>query len=528
MGSMRKVAEEVPPVTPYDGCGRCLVATRRLSRKTDKTASPAKQARQTMKAAADNGGHIIGWADDFEVSGATDPLTRPGFGPWLRGEMGPYDGVIASAVDRVGRNVRDVLNTQALLTSQDRIIITADHDGVWDFSDSNEENNWLLKALGAQMELRNIQRRNRDETVTARESGYPKQRPSYGYMFVRLSPTARIDHVAIDEVAAAIIREVARRILADETGDITYNTEAARLNREGVPAPSDRRAELYARKPKGHVWTGKTVAHILTSEAALGYLMHGGRPVIGKDGKPTRIAEPLWDRPTHEALCAKVAPKRAGSHAPKGTQLLSGRSTCGNCGARLYLSGKRNDGACAYGCTGRVRGLKQSAECKPAPSIGVTELDAQVSAWFIARYGAGEVMRKVFDPGTGHAAQIADLTAARTRLKSDRDAGLYDDPDEEAWYRARYQEMTEEIKALRGLKDRKPGMIEISTGRTIAQEWEAADTARRREMLTEFDVRVVVNARKTGPGNVRQISGKRPRVAITGMEAPARMLEKAA
>jgi len=379
------------------------------------------------------------------------------------------------------------------------------------------------------MELRSIQRRNRDETVSARENGYPMQRPSYGYMFVRLSPTARIDHVAIDEVAAEVIREVARRILADETGDITYNTEAARLNREAVPAPSDRRAELYARKPKGHVWTGKTVQHILTSEAALGYLMHGGRPVIGKDGKPTRIAEPLWDRPTHEALCAKTAPKRAGSHAPQGTQLLSGRSACGNCGARLYLSGKRKDGQCAYGCTGRVRGLKQSAECKPAPSIGVTELDAQVSEWFLARYGAGEVMRKVFDPGTGHAAQIAEATAARKRLKSDRDAGLYDDPDEEAWYRARYQEMTEEIKALRALPERKPGMIEISTGRTIAQEWLAADTARRREMLAEFDVRVVINARKTGPGNLHQISEKKPRVTITGVPAPAtHMMEKAA
>ena len=27
------------------------------------------------------GGHIIAWADDWEVSGATDPLTRRGFGP---------------------------------------------------------------------------------------------------------------------------------------------------------------------------------------------------------------------------------------------------------------------------------------------------------------------------------------------------------------------------------------------------------------------------------------------------------------
>ena len=269
--------------TEYDGCGRCLVGVRRLSRKTDKTSSPERQGNQILAATGDAEGHIIAWADDWEVSGATDPLTRPGFGPWLRGEMGPYNGVVSASVDRVGRNVRDTLNTQALLTGQDRIVITADHAGVWDFSDPNEENNWIAKAWGSQMELRAIQKRNRDETVRARESGDPKQRPSYGYMFVRPAPTARIDHVEIDEVAAEVIREVARRILADETGKVTCATEAARLNREGVPAPSDRRAQLYARPMKGHAWTAKTIKHILTSEAALGYLMHDGRPVTGAD-----------------------------------------------------------------------------------------------------------------------------------------------------------------------------------------------------------------------------------------------------
>jgi uncharacterized protein (TIGR02391 family) len=165
--------------TEYDGCGRCLVGVRRLSRKTDKTSSPEKQGNQILSVTGDNGGHIIAWADDWEVSGATDPLTRPGFGPWLRGEMGPYDGVVSASVDRVGRNVRDTLNTQALLTGQDRIVITADHTGVWDFSDPNEENNWIAKAWGSQMELRAIQKRNRDETIRARNAGEPKQRPSY-------------------------------------------------------------------------------------------------------------------------------------------------------------------------------------------------------------------------------------------------------------------------------------------------------------------------------------------------------------
>ena len=157
----------------------------------------------------------------------------------------------------MGRNVRDTLNTQTLLTGQDRVVVTADHAGVWDFTDPNQENEWLAKAWGSQMELRAIQKRNRDETIRARAAGEPKQRPSYGYMYVRLAPTAKVDHVEIDSVAAEIIREVARRILADETGKITCATEAARLTREGIPSPSDRRAQLYGRPVKGGAVDGE-------------------------------------------------------------------------------------------------------------------------------------------------------------------------------------------------------------------------------------------------------------------------------
>ena len=36
--------------TDYDGCGRCLVGVRRLSRKTDKTSSPQRQGDQILQA----------------------------------------------------------------------------------------------------------------------------------------------------------------------------------------------------------------------------------------------------------------------------------------------------------------------------------------------------------------------------------------------------------------------------------------------------------------------------------------------
>ena len=492
--------------TEYDGCGRCLVAVRRLSRKTDETSSPQRQGDQDLQAAADAGGHIIAWADDWEVSGATDPMTRKGLGPWLRGEMGPYDGIVAPTVDRVGRNVRDTLNTQELLTSRDRVVVTADHVGVWDFSDPNQENEWLAKAWGSQMELRAIQKRNRDETIRARNAGEPKQRPSYGYMYVRLAPMAKIDHVALDPVGAEIIREVARRILADETGKITIGTEAVRLTREGIPSPGDRRAQLYGRPVRGGPWTGHTLKHILCSEAALGYLMHGGRAVLGADGRPVRLAEPLWDRATHDALVTATAPRRDGHRAPKGMRLLTGTFFCGNCGARLHVTGRGN-GRYAYECTARIRGIRASAGCRPAPAIAITAADALVSEWFLARYGSGEVMRKIYDPGTGHAAQIAELEATRTRLREDRQAGLYDSAEDADWYRTEYRRLGEEISALKALPERKPGIRLVPTGRTIAQEWDAADNARRREMLAEFEVRVVLHPR-----------GHDPRVAITGMQ----------
>jgi hypothetical protein len=137
----------------------------------------------------------------------------------------------------------------------------------------------------------------------------------------------------------------------------------------------------------------------------------------------------------------------------------------------------------------------------------ITVLDGLVNEWFVKRYGPGELMRQEWDPGTGHAAQIAELEATRTRLRTDRNAGLYDEPDEAEWYRTEYKRLGDEIKALKGLPERKPGMVSIPTGRTVAQEWADAGRARRREMLAEFEVRAVLHPRTHGP-----------RVAITGME----------
>ncbi|MEU7190521.1 recombinase family protein [Streptomyces sp. NPDC045369] len=479
----------------YDGCGNCLLGVRRLSRKTDSTNSPEKQQNHILSAVEAVGGHVIAWADDWEVSGATDPLTRPKLGPWLRDEMGPYSGIAGAAVDRIGRNVVDVLNTGYAMRDAGKLLVTYGHDGPWDLNDPNDENRFTMEAWGAQMELRAIQKRNRDETQRARAAGQPKQKNRYGYRFVRLIPTGNVDHVELDPVASLILRDVAERILADETGTVTVHTEAARLNRAGVLSPADHRAVMYGRKPKGTLWNAKALKRMLTSEASLGYLMHDERPVIGRDGHAIRIAEPLWDHATRDALIKKTAAKYTGARAPKGTYLLAGISFCGTCGQRLYMA-MRNDQHPAYGCTARVRGIPASAKCKPAPTMSVPRLNKGVEEWFLAEYGNHEIMNKMYDPGTGYAARIAEIEADRQRLRSDRQAGLYESESDTEWYRTEYSRMTREIGELKKLPERPAGMRWVSTGRTVEDDWKAAaDDAARREILTEYDVRVTLHPR---------------------------------
>lgn len=493
--------------TEYDGCGKCLVGVRRLSRKTDSTNSPEKQLTHVLSAVESVGGHVIAWADDWEVSGATDPVTRPKLGPWLRDEMGPYDGIAGSAVDRIGRNQRDVLNTAYTVHESGRLLITYGHAGPWNLEDPADEMRLSMESFGAQMELRAIQKRNRDETMRARDAGQPKQKNRYGYQFVRLLPMGKVDHVKLDPVASLILRDVAERILADETGAVTVHTEAARLNRAGVLSPADHRAVMHGRKPKGTLWNAKALKRMLTSEASLGYLMHDERPVIGRDGHAVRLADPLWDRATRDALIQKTAPKWTGERAPKGVRLLSGVAFCGGCGQRLYMVARTGQNP-SYGCTARTRGIPSSAACKPAPTMSVPMLDERVEAWFLAEYGDHQVMRKEFDPGTGYAARIAEIDADRTRLRGDRQAGLYESESDTEWYRTEYARMTRDIEELMRLPERRAGMRWMPLGRTIADDWRAApDDAARREILNEYDVRVTLHPR-----------GSKHRVRMIGLD----------
>lgn len=478
------------PVTAYDGCGKCFVAVRRLSRKTDATSSPERQARQNIEAVDAVDGHIIGWADDWEVSGATNPLDRPALGPWLRNENGPYAGIVGPDVSRIGRNMRDALNTGWMMKDTGRLLVTANH-GVWDLDDPGQENQFTAEAWGAQMELRAIQKRNVDAMANARAAGRPNHKNSYGYRYVRLTPKGRIDHQEVDPEAAEIIRDVARRLLDDDSGTVTIFTEAVRLNRKGVLSPRDYRAVMYGREPQGLPWHAKTLKNILLSPAALGYLMHQNKPVLRPDGHPVQLAEPLWDNATRDALIAKLAPKRKNTRVSSGVHLLTGRVYCGNCDHKLYCSVRSYE--TRYVCTTRVRGVPGCEHCKPGPSMLAEPLERFVTERFLETWGPTPLLRREFDPGTGYGERITELKRDRARLESDRAAGLYDLPEDEARFRENHARMSAEIRDLSALPDRPASLLWKPTGQIVADQWNAAeDDAERREILATYGIKVIL------------------------------------
>ncbi|MER5491503.1 recombinase family protein [Streptomyces sp. NPDC002490] len=94
------------------------------------TSSPERQRDDVLAAVESVDGPVMAWADDWEVSGATDPMTRPKLGPWLRDERGPYDGIAGAVVDRLGRNLVDCLNTGYMMRDTGKLLLTYGHDGL--------------------------------------------------------------------------------------------------------------------------------------------------------------------------------------------------------------------------------------------------------------------------------------------------------------------------------------------------------------------------------------------------------------
>ncbi|MFG2137915.1 recombinase family protein [Streptomyces sp. NPDC048650] len=147
----------------------------RLSRMKPAASSPERQREDVPTAAASVGGHIVGWADDWEASGAPDPVTRPKLGRGFVASGCHMAALVAAAVDRLGRTVVDCQSTGYKMCDEGKLLVRYGHDGPWELNDATDENRFTMEAWGARMALRAIQRRNRSATVKTRAASRTAQ-----------------------------------------------------------------------------------------------------------------------------------------------------------------------------------------------------------------------------------------------------------------------------------------------------------------------------------------------------------------
>ena len=193
----------------------------------------------------------------------------------------------------------------------------------------------------------------------AKEGKYIASYAAYGY----LKSDDEKHTPVIDEPAAKVVR----RIFELRATGITPTQIAKILNAEGVPIPSDYRAQMLGKpnmyKNTFHYWSHNAVRNILGNPIYIGHLaqqryttvsfknhksVRRGRDewVIAENTHEPIISQELWDKCQEVDRCASH-----GKIMKKGIVLpLNGMMFCPDCGAKVKLNGhaKRADGSVNY------------------------------------------------------------------------------------------------------------------------------------------------------------------------------------
>lgn len=330
---------------------------------------------------------------------------------------------------------------------------------------------------------------------TRRSGGWGGGKPPYGYKSIRTGPKQHV--LAVDDEAAAVIREAARRITAGES----LNSVVADFNRRGITSPYNRSRQLNGR-PVGlradgtpTPWQRWALSIILRSPAMLGYALHHKQLVIGEDGFPVRCAPPLITEQEWEQL--QVALGHHEKQTPRRTQtdsLLLQVAFCAMCGSALYRWSTTSRGKkyFNYKCLKIYKKAEFPGACNSLP-VNATWLDNLASELFLGAVGHVEIVRRVY-----HRAPDTERTAmvhrALKTARAEYDAGGYAYPGGEDEYSARMVRLSAELRELTSAAP--TGYVDEPTGELFSEAWERLDIKGRRQLMITAGFRI--QALRTG------------------------------
>ncbi len=232
---------------------------------------------------------------------------------------GARDAVAVVDADRLHRSPKEL---EAFIELCDRRgVALANVSGDLDLSSSDGRfKARILGAVSRQESEKKSERIKRQRDQAARAGKPTGGRRPYGY---------DLDRVSIREDEAAVIREVADRVLSSEP----LRQIARDLTTRGIPSAT------------GKPWSVTSLRTLLTGPRLAGLRVHRGEIV----GDATWA--PILDRATWERVRAVLGDPRRRQGGRPATHLLTGLLLCGRCGVGpLYHSTRSDTGAGRYTC----------------------------------------------------------------------------------------------------------------------------------------------------------------------------------
>lgn len=451
-------------------------------------------------------------AEDVDVSGASRLEDRAGMGRVLDALRGA-DFILAAKLDRYARSVLEFARLLRAADDSGAVLVTA--DGTLS-PDTSKLVVHVLSAF-AEYERDMIKARINASKNHLRSVGrWLGGAAPYGYRLIKRDGGTYLD---IDADAAAIIRECAEKLTRHGASLSGLTRE---LNERGVPSPADHARQRDGRKTRGAKWSTTTLRDVLITPAVRGFLVQSAPgkprtarnlvPVLDASGEPHRVGPELLDADTWATVRSAVDARAVGRGVTRtGKALLLHVARCSECDGPLYHQKREVDGQdySTYVCPQGVG--KHGAHASNI--VQSSRLDRQAEADFLKRFGILNLMTEVASGGRDVTREIRDTEEALDNLSGNL-AALPAGGRAAQSVIGQIASLETKLETLRR-EDQIPVRTEwVTTGRTIADEWQARDTAGRNALLHDFGA--VVAVAPLAKGAERRFSEGRATVEFEG------------
>ncbi|MCN9239479.1 recombinase family protein [Streptomyces sp. RY43-2] len=310
---------------------RALLSVR-LSVLTDDTTSPVRQELDLRMLAREKGCRVVGVASDLNVSATkVPPWKRKQLGDWLNNRAPEFDVLLFWKLDRFVRRLSDLSTMidwclkyeKNLISKNDSIDLTTTAGKI------------MVTIIGG---IAEIEAANTSTRVTSlwdyakTQEDWIIGKPAYGYMTAR-DKNGKV--VLVHDPIAYRALHWARRMAIR---GVSANRMVTVLVRSGLC---------------GAGLTTSTLLRRLRNPALLGYrveeLKNGGqrrsKVVLGNDGKPIKVAEPVFTEYEFDTLGAALdrRMKNQPPRQPSGATKFLGVLICTDCESNMMVQVTRND-----------------------------------------------------------------------------------------------------------------------------------------------------------------------------------------